>query len=167
MQSAINRAVGWARSWGLDYNPQKTECCFLHPGYKNPADPPLRIDGTPLTYTNTIKYLGLTLDKSLSWKAHIEDKCLKAKRLLHATMRAVGREWGLTPDRIMWVHKAIIRPQISYGSLVWAHKLNFGHKANLRSVQRQALLPLAHVMRSTPTAGMEAILGIPPTPTLS
>ena len=162
MQRAINRAVRWAQSCGLDYNPQKTECCFIHPGYKNPRDRPLRIGGTPLVYTNTIKYLGLTLDKSLSWKPHIEDKCLKAKRLLHSTMRAVGREWGLTPDRIMWVHKAIVRPQISYGSLVWAHKLNYGHKANLRSVQRQALLPLAHVMRSTPTAGMEVTLGIPP-----
>ena len=117
---------------------------------------------TPLPFTDTVKYLGLTLDKSLLWNAHIKDKCAKAKRLFHLVKRAVGKEWGLTPDRIMWIHKAIIRPQISYGSVVWAYKLKQHHAKSLDSVQRQPFMSLAHSMRSTPTAGLEAILGIPP-----
>ena len=122
----------------------------------------MAIGNTTLVWSNTIKYLGLTLDKHLNWQAHIKDKCLKAKRLLNATKHAVGMEWGLTPDRVMWIHKAIIRPQISYGSVVWAHRLKQEHRTGLDSVQRQSLLSLAHSMRSTPTAGMEAILGVPP-----
>ena len=165
MQRAINRAVRWARQCGLAYNPQKTECLFKHPGRKTREDfnyPDLTINHTPLPYTDTLKYLGLTLDKSLLWNDHIKDKCAKAKRLFHLAKRAIGKEWGLTPDRIMWIHKAIIRPQVSYGSVVWAHKIKKHHAKSLASVQRQPLMSLAHSMRSTPTAGMEAILGIPP-----
>ena len=55
--------------------------------------------GIKLNYSPKIKYLGLTLDQKLTFKTHIEGKCLKAKRLLNLTKQAIGREWGLSPKR--------------------------------------------------------------------
>ena len=162
MQNAIRKATDWAPLRGLKFNPRKTECCFFHPGYKKYRYPSLWMGGEELTYSPTIKYLGLTLDHKLSWTPHIKEKCLKAKRLLNITKQTVGREWGLTPNRVMWIHKAIIRPQVTYGSVVWAHSINNSHRKMLDSVQRQSLLSLAHSMRSTPTAGIEAVIGLVP-----
>ena len=101
-------------------------------------------------------------DQKLTFKAHIEGKCLKAKRLLNLTKQAIGREWGLSPQKVMWVYNSIVKPQISYGALVWANKINKTLRKKLDSVQRLALLSCTHSMRSTPTAGMEAILGVIP-----
>ena len=162
MQRAINLACAWANQSGLAYNPQKTECCFVHPGYKVYQTPRLKIGNTPLAWSDKIQYLGLDIDKKLLWNDHLEGKCLRAKRLLQTTKRAVGREWGLTPEKIMWIHKAIVRPQITYGSLVWAHRIKLHHRTKLDSVQRMALVSVFQPMRSTPTAGMEAILGVQP-----
>ena len=62
----------------------------------------------------------------------------------------------------MWVYNSIVKPQISYGALVWANKINKTLRKKLDSVQRAALLSCTHSMRSTPTAGMEATLGVLP-----
>ncbi len=55
----------------------------------------------------------------------------------------------------------IVRPRITYGAIVWA-KVASNHKKQLDRVQRLGLLAMAHVRRSTPTAGMEAALDMMP-----
>ena len=162
MQRAIDRARAWAEENGLKFNPVKTDCCHFNPHRHVPDWPTLRMGDTNLNYTNTVKYLGLIIDHKLNWGAHIRDKCLKAKRLLNMAKQAVGREWGLSPDKLMWILKAVIRPQISYGSVVWAHRIRTTLRRKLDSVQRQILIRLSHSMRSTPTAGIEAVVGLPP-----
>jgi hypothetical protein len=70
---------------------------------------------------------------------------------------------GLTPSRAHWVHTAIIRPKITYGSIVWADKLNQTQIEKLERVQRRSLCHITQpIFKSTPTKGMEALLGIPP-----
>ncbi len=77
--------------------------------------------------------------------------------------RIVGREWGLTPAKIKWVYTAIIKPKLLYGSVVWAYAINPSSNKKLDRLQRR---PLTHMVnpsfRSTPTKGMEVMLGLPP-----
>ena len=133
MQAAINLAFNWAGDHGLKFNPTKTECCFFHrkQARNTPAFEDLYMGGIKLNYSPKIKYLGLILDQKLTFKAHIEGKCLKAKRLLNLTKQAIGREWGLSPQKVMWVYNSIVKPQISYGALVWANKINKTLRKNL------------------------------------
>ena len=53
---------------------------------------------------------------------------------------------------------AIVRPMMTYGALVWAHRIGKVHRKGLEQVQRMCLLAMPHPMRSTPTKGMEAIV---------
>ncbi len=50
---------------------------------------------------------------------------------------------------------------VTYGAIVWANKAT-NYKKHLDRVQRLGLLTMAHVHRSTPTAGLEAILDVMP-----
>ena len=75
----------------------------------------------------------------------------------------MGKTWGLNPKVCHWIYTAVIRPKLSYAALVWLPAVI---KSNtlfyLDRVQRLALLNIFGVMRSTPTAGMECLVGLPP-----
>ena len=63
----------------------------------------------------------------------------------------------------MWLYKAIVRPILMYGAIVWIGSLRKKRIIKeLVKMQRLACLMVTGAMRSTPTAGMEVILGIQP-----
>ena len=68
--------------------------------------------GIELTYSNTIKYLGVTLQKSLSWSPHIKGKANQGVKILNLANAAVGQQWGFTPERTLWVYTALVRPTL-------------------------------------------------------
>ena len=74
---------------------------------------------------------------------------------------AVGKEWGLIPPRLQWIYNQVIRPKITYGASVWAYRLTERDKKLLNSLQRLSMMQMTSAMRSTPTFGLEATLGIP------
>jgi ribonuclease HI len=115
-----------------------------------------------LQYSENIKYLGVTLSQTLHWTEHVREKVAKGIKVLNMAKSIVGQQWGLTPDRIMWIYSAMVRPIISYGCLVWATSLNKTILKLLDRPQRLAMIAMMSPLRSTPTAGMEVILGITP-----
>ena len=162
MQKALNDITGWGSDNGLHFNPDKTQCCHILPGQPKIMWPRLRLGQKTMEYQDHFTYLGVRVESNLKWHNHIKEKCDKAKRLLNMRKAVVGQEWGLDPAKVLWIHEAIIRPKITYGSIIWAHDITVISQARLNSVQRQSLLSATHAMRSTPTAGMEAIMGVKP-----
>jgi hypothetical protein len=67
----------------------------------------------------TVKYLGVILDAQLTWREHMDTKVRKARNLLWACKRACGVRWGLRPRVVHWLYVSIVRPSITFVSLVW------------------------------------------------
>ncbi len=118
--------------------------------------------GEVLKYSENMQYLGINLNKRLSIHNHVENKAKKCKYLLHKVKNVIGQEWGLTPSRLVWILTTIIRPRLTYGSVVWAHRATTTTVNSLVKVQRKALVAATHCMRSTPTKAMEVTFGLPP-----
>ena len=58
----------------------------------------------------------------------------------------------------VWHYRAIVRPMISYGSIVWSQAVLVPKaKKALTKLQRLALVSMGHFRQGTPTAGLEAI----------
>ena len=53
----------------------------------------------------------------------------------------------------------MVRPAVTYGSLIWAPYLKQRHRDKLNKLQRLALVRVGHVRKSTPGPGMEVITG--------
>ena len=119
----------------------------------------LKLDGKELSYVNTVKYLGITLDSRLSFGPHIKDKITKAKKYLFSLRGSIGKIWGPGPEQILWIWNAVVKPAITYGSIVWATNLTKGLRNKLNKVQRLALTQVGHVRKSTPESGLDVILG--------
>ena len=75
----------WAHQWKLEYNPdptkQATEVLFSCKT-SNPNHPHIMFNGTVVAKMNEQKHLGLILDSNLSFKKHINEKIIKAKKNL-------------------------------------------------------------------------------------
>ena len=166
MRSLMNQALEGVRQWcannGLEVNARKTEAIMFTLKRKWRMQP-LVMNGTPISLSKKVKYLGVILDDKLNWTEHIKEKVKKIRRIMFQCKRVVGRTWGLTPNAMKWIYQAIVRPILVHGSAIWAHSLEKkGNKKRLDQIQRLACLSITGAMRSTPTAGLEALLGFLP-----
>jgi hypothetical protein len=70
--------------------------------------------------------------------------------------------WGLRPKVVHWLYVAIVRPTISFASLVWWPGCQTAStKSKLSKVQRLACLGITGAFRTIPTGAMEALVGLP------
>jgi ribonuclease HI len=77
--------------------------------------------------------------------------------------KMVGKNWGLKPKVCKWIYTSLVRPILTYAILVWINAMfTKAGKKKLEKVQRQGCLTILNTMRSTPTAGMEVIVGLRP-----
>ena len=75
----------WAHQWKLEFNPDPTkQATEVHFSCKksSPNHPQIMFNGTIVAKMNDQKHLGLSLDSSLSFKKHINEKIIKAKKNL-------------------------------------------------------------------------------------
>jgi hypothetical protein len=57
----------------------------------------------------------------------------------------------------------VIRPILTYGSRVWWPRVRYNvSRPQLSKIQRLACLAITGVMKTTPTAAMGVLLGLPP-----
>ncbi|CAF3893110.1 unnamed protein product [Rotaria sp. Silwood1] len=73
LQQASDAFQTWCKSWKLKLQPTKTELVHftLHPRrkFKNPVS--VKIDNVTIQPTNSTRYLGIIIDKTLNWRSHI------------------------------------------------------------------------------------------------
>ena len=160
MQKAVNKVNDWATECGLTLSPTKTNAMLFTRKRKIPnVDLTLTINGVEIDYVDKVKCLGVTLDNKLTWNAHIDDKIKQAKQYLHLLKTSISRTWGPTPDKMLWIWTAILRPKISYASYIWATSLTKSQKTKLNKIQRLELMQTANYRYTTPETGLGVILG--------
>jgi ribonuclease HI len=156
----IDTAVTWTSRAGLQIHTGKTDLMYI--GSARNHAPTLCLNNTTLEYVDKLKFLGVTIDRWNTYEKHINNKIKYAKLLLTRAACLHGREWGPKAQVIKWTYESVIRPALSYGSIVWANKLRCKQKRKLNSINRLALLCMASCRKGTPTAGLEIILDLPP-----
>jgi hypothetical protein len=152
------------QSVGLQFMVSKTKAMVFSRS-KDPINlpSPLIMAGEDIELVDTFKYLGIILDNRLDWMPHIDYKIKKAKKYLMMLHNGIGANWGPTPAITLWLFTGIIRPFLSYGSVVWARKNSLARVTKkLTKFQRQALVLVAPIRQHTPTAGLEVVYGLPP-----
>jgi hypothetical protein len=83
--------------------------------------------------------------------------------MMWACRRACGRRWGLGPRVVHWLYTSVVRPSITYESLVWWPGCETARaKRLLSTIQRLACLGITEAMRTTPTNAVEALVGLSP-----
>ena len=160
-QDGIAAVSDWSETCGLKISSEKT-MATMFTWKRKWRYHPLKYAGSEIGLVDRVTYLGVTLDSKLSWLPHITNRVTKANRCLFMCRRAIGSVWGLTPKVMMWVYKMMIRPIVSYASIIWGAGLETGTaKTKLSRLQRQACLAISSAYPGSPTVALEMILGLP------
>ena len=110
----------WFKLNKLTLNVDKTKCMFFH---KRRAVPSINLsmNNIPIDIVPHFNYLGIILDKHLSWKTHITMVTGKLSKI----NGILNRLKYIYPTHILLtIYKSLFVPHINYGSLVWGQNFN-------------------------------------------
>jgi hypothetical protein len=147
----------------LSINPNKTIAIPFtsRRNLKGLKEPVLFVEKIQLS--NEVKYLGITLDKGLTWKKQLDKVIDKANKAFWTCRCTFGKACGLKPKVLYWIFTAVVRPIVTYAATVWWPRVKFKtSQAELSKLQRVACLGITGAIKTTPTATMEVLLRLPP-----
>ena len=161
-QEALRFVRDWAQSKGLSLSPEKTEAMILTRKRRRiPIS--LTLGGIEVPFKDDVKYLGVTIDRNLTWDAHCRRKHKTCTNIMISCRRAVGLTWGLKPRIMRWVYTAIVKPVLTYAAVVWLPAILSATKVTrLTKIQRLGCLMMTSAFHTTPTAAMERLMNLPP-----
>lgn len=94
--------------------------------------PPVKLNGLIIPQNVEIKYLGLYLDRRLTWKKHIFAKRKQLGLQLRKIYWLIGRKSKMSLKNKLLLYKSIIKPIWSYGIQLWRTASN----SNIEILQR-------------------------------
>lgn len=128
-------------TWKIQINEEKTQFIVLSRSTKMPAllvaNPP-RVNGLPLKWCKSIKYLGVTLDSRLSYKAHIDSSISNAKTAISMLSCILKRNSPAKLGTKLMILKAYIRPILTYAGII-IHNAPKKHFGKLQILQNKYL----------------------------
>ena len=110
----------WLLANKSSLNCTKTELILFHkPGFSHKFNFKIKINGHRIYPSDSIKYLGIYMDSTLSGKAHCEvlvTKLRRANGMLSKVRHYVSKE------ELKAIYHAIFSSHLSYGSQIWSPK---------------------------------------------
>src|SRR5436190_788387 len=149
------------KTWKLQPNPAKTEVSLFHLNNRL-ANYKLNIsfDGTPLTDNKFPKYLGVTLDRSLTYRTHIKKTAAKVSARANIVQKLAGTFWGANAKVLRTSSLSLVYSAAEYCAPVW---LNSAHvreiDVRLNSVMRRTI---SGTLMATPSPWLPVLCNIPP-----
>ena len=158
MQHALQAAELWAQEHNLQFSASKTVVILYTNKRKYDMPAPLTLNGEELKYKDRVKHLGLNLTSNLNWSHHLGEKIKEAKGIICRLKGSMGKLWGLKPKMAMWVYRMVVRPILSYASVIWAKiALKAEVRQELKEFQAFALHQMGYFRAKTPQNALEVI----------
>ena len=133
LQTDLNHLQEWEREWQIFFNSDKCEHIQITSKRKI-IQTSYNIHGQTLNETSKAKYLGVTIDNTLSWNSHIDTVTKKANQ----TTAFLRRNLSSCPKDVKAkCYMSIVRPQLEYALMVW-DPVTKSSMAKVESVQRHA-----------------------------
>ncbi|GIX70133.1 probable RNA-directed DNA polymerase from transposon BS [Caerostris darwini] len=122
--------------------------------------PNIKIGSHKIKYLKQFKYLGLVMDKQLSWHAHLDYVTSKITKLMQKINRTTRVYWGLSPPVKKEIYNRVLEKIMFYGHEIW-----FNGKAKqvtkLNKLQRIGLLNVTKCNSTVSTDALQILAGVP------
>ena len=158
LQQALQEIEAWSHTWLIKVNERKTTYTVFSLS-KQQQRVSLQLNGRGLQEEESPTYLGVTLDRRLTWKSQLQKNQTRAKIRLALMKKLSGTQWGADQKVLKKLYIGRIRPVLEYGMAAssTAAKTNM---EKLSRVQNQAMRMMTGAMRTTPISAMETVIGL-------
>jgi hypothetical protein len=130
LQNSLIEVEKWLAKWRIAVSVTKsTHITFT---LRKEDCAPVTLNGVQLPHQDTVKYLGMHLDRRLTWQKHIKTKRDEINLRYKGLYWLMGRNSKLAMDNKILIYKTMIKPIWTYGIQLWGAAC----ATNLMIVQR-------------------------------
>ena len=160
LSDALTALSIYYRKWHLNANPTKTQVCAFHLRNKQ-ANRKLKItwDNIDLEHYTHPVYLGVTLDRTLSFKNHINKLKQKVSTRNNLLSKLTNTSWGADPGTLRQTATALCYSTAEYCAPVWARSCH-AHKVD-PELNRSCRI-ITGTLKPTPLPSLYRVAGIAP-----
>jgi endonuclease/exonuclease/phosphatase (EEP) superfamily protein YafD len=123
VQRSADQVSAWCDKWRIKINADKSKAVYFarRTEKRKRTIDHLVMNNTKIPWTDSVKYLGLTLDRRLTFFEHICDKKRQANIVLAMLAPMIGHRSKLAYRSKLLLYTAIVRPIMTYACPVWAY----------------------------------------------
>ena len=125
------------------------------------AEPNLTLNGRTILVRDSAKFLGMTFDERLTWKAHIRNLKTECIKKLASIQCVSHTNWGADRTMMLRLYRAIVRSKLDYGAIVHA-SANDKLYSSLDPVHNRAIRLCTGAFRSSSMQSLYAESGEQP-----
>jgi Reverse transcriptase (RNA-dependent DNA polymerase)/Endonuclease-reverse transcriptase len=123
LQLHLNSISEYCNKWKIKINASKTQAIYFSRATKNIPQricaEKIVLDGNRIPWSNEVKYLGVTLDKTLTFNSHVTKSIEKANLAFKILYSFLNRRSKLCVPNKLLLYKLCIRPILCYGIETW------------------------------------------------
>jgi len=117
LQRHIHQLEKWLKRWRIKAHENKsTHITFT---LNRETCPSVTLNGQYIPQRETAKYLGIHLDRRLTWQKHIFTKRKQLDLQFHRMYWIIGRKSKLPLEIKLLIHKTILKPIWTYDVPLW------------------------------------------------
>lgn len=131
LQSHIHELESWLNKWKIKVNPAK--CAHVTFTLRRENCPTVTINNTRIPEKLHIKYLGIHLDRRLTWSKHIDSKTTQLKLKTAQLGWLLNSSSSLSLECKSLLYKTILKPIWTYGIQLWGT----ASTSNIAKLQRR------------------------------
>lgn len=134
LQNDLDKLQLWEEEWSMEFHPKKCKVLRIT-NKRKPIISNYKIHDEELETVDKAKYLGVTINKNLSWKDHVNvivSKATNVRQFLQRNLQTCSNEIKAQ------CYKTFVRPIIEYASPVWSPNNNESLSHKVEMVQRKA-----------------------------
>jgi hypothetical protein len=139
LDSYLSDLQRWLSEWRIAISVSKSSAMiFARAGRRFIQPRPVSLFGEPIQWVATTRYLGVTLDRRLTWSPHIHQISRRTAQRMGMLGPLLNRRSELSIRNGVLLYKQVIRPLMDYACPVWRSAVR-SHVRRLQVLQFKCL----------------------------
>lgn len=152
LNNASKQLSDYCSKWKIKLNPSKTQAIYFTKKRANRWLPSNEVTvlGSKIPWSSDVKYLGVTMDKTLNFSRHTNLTIEKALKFLGIIFPIINQKSNLNQRNKITIYKSILRSILLYACPVWSTCAE-SHLNKLQLIQNKCLRLILRVPFNHPT----------------
>jgi ribonuclease HI len=161
LQEAVTNVEEWSRAKKMTLSTSKSEVAAFSSGSSDAAwRPEIRLGDSLMPFTHAPKFLGVLLDRSLSFGRQVEEVCRRVSVRSRAINALANRDWGWRKHLLRRVFITFQLPLLTYSAAAWHPFLSSSNMDALDRAQNRVLRAITGQLSSTPLEALRLEAGV-------